>query len=114
MSLWSVDQREIPMPCCFICETHCILCALALAAVRAGSSIAARMAIIAITTSSSINVNADQFRPAWFFRLVFKWSGIAVLLVDQDNLPLLADGIFFPRRRRRRRHFANGHELIEA
>ena len=37
---------------------HLLDCALALAADRAGKSTAARMAMIAITTSRSINVNA--------------------------------------------------------
>jgi hypothetical protein len=38
---------------------HCIRRALALADANAGSNIAARMAIMAITTSSSINVNPE-------------------------------------------------------
>src|SRR5580765_934749 len=39
---------------------HCTILAADLARVRAGSSIAARMAIIAMTTSSSMSVNAER------------------------------------------------------
>src|SRR6185369_11980453 len=47
----------IPTPSWRICEVHCSRCARDLARDNAGKSIPARIAMIAITTSSSINVN---------------------------------------------------------
>src|SRR5262249_14025538 len=41
---------------------HCVVNARSFARERVGSSMLARMAIIAITTSNSINVNADRHR----------------------------------------------------
>src|SRR5690348_3325826 len=43
---------------CFWLLKHVAACALSFALLNAGSSIAARMAMIAITTSNSISVNA--------------------------------------------------------
>src|ERR1035441_7152170 len=54
----SSTKRLNPTPSCLICEVHCILQALALALARAGSNRAARMAMMAMTTRSSINVKA--------------------------------------------------------
>ena len=47
-----------PSPHWCILFKHLIDCAFCLAADKAGSSIAARIAIMAITTNNSINVNA--------------------------------------------------------
>src|SRR6266404_3051659 len=44
---------------CFWLLKHVAACALSFALLKAGSNIAARMAIIAITTSNSIRVNAQ-------------------------------------------------------
>jgi hypothetical protein len=40
--------------------THSVRCALSLALAKAGNSIAARIAIMAMTTSNSINVKAEK------------------------------------------------------
>ena len=45
-------------PSCFSFDMHDVACAAALARVNTGNNIAAKIAIIAITTSSSINVKA--------------------------------------------------------
>ena len=55
--------RDLP-PIDLVLLTHAIPCALALAFVNAGNSIEARMAMIAITTSSSISVNPGSRSPA--------------------------------------------------
>ena len=47
-----------PSPSCFICAVHLIRCARAFALDRAGSNKLARIAMIAMTTSSSIKVKA--------------------------------------------------------
>src|SRR2546426_301881 len=47
-------------PSCLRLAIHLIPCALVLALARAGRSMLARIAIIAITTSSSIKVNAQR------------------------------------------------------
>src|SRR5690242_12826933 len=52
-------------------ETHCVLYALRLAFASAGRSIAARMAMMAITTSNSIRVNAAALFVFIFVGLVF-------------------------------------------
>jgi hypothetical protein len=39
---------------------HCVLLETALALLRAGSSIAAKIAMIVITTNNSINVNINE------------------------------------------------------
>src|SRR5437667_2342276 len=44
---------------CFVLLIHCRPCAFALALPSAGRSIEARIAMMAITTNSSINVNAE-------------------------------------------------------
>jgi hypothetical protein len=48
---------------------HLVRCAKAFALARAGSNIAARIAMIAMTTKSSINVNASK-RDAHRLRLI--------------------------------------------
>ncbi len=48
-------------PICFRLLIHLILCALLFAADKAGSNIAARMAMMAMTTSSSIKVKPVCF-----------------------------------------------------
>ena len=51
------------MPICFSLFMQKICCALALACASAGRSMAARMAMMAMTTNNSINVN--PVRLAW-------------------------------------------------
>src|SRR5260370_32816765 len=48
------------MPTCFKLLRHWMRLALSLALARAGNNIAARIAMMAITTSSSINVNPAE------------------------------------------------------
>src|SRR5438045_510020 len=48
------------MPHCLTLLRQAVVCALALALASAGKSIAARMAMMAITTSSSIKVKAPE------------------------------------------------------
>src|SRR5882724_199876 len=52
----------MPTPSCFIWDKHWSRCALAFALPSAGSNIAARIAMIAITTRSSIKVKARSQR----------------------------------------------------
>ena len=70
---------------------HWARCALHLAAASAGSSIAARMAIMAITTSNSINVNAPpgptlrcsfDFFTDIFFRVKLRYEKLRGLAID--------------------------------
>ena len=63
-SSWSFAYRALARQNCRMLFKQAAPCALFLALARAGSSSAARIAMIAMTTSSSISVNA-------FFRLVF-------------------------------------------
>jgi hypothetical protein len=60
-SLLSFAYRHQQRLSCFALLTQRMLVALALALVNAGSSMAAKIAMIAITTSSSIKVNASGF-----------------------------------------------------
>src|SRR5688500_18738418 len=50
------------IPCCLRLETHLIFCAFSLALASAGSSMLARMAMIAMTTSNSIRVKPRRAR----------------------------------------------------
>jgi hypothetical protein len=52
-----------PVPICFILATQEIRSALAFAAAKAGNNNAARMAMMAMTTKSSINVKARRKPP---------------------------------------------------
>ena len=66
------------MPICFRFAAHEIVRALALARLSAGSSIPARMAMIAITTRSSISVkyelgDLNHELPAVFFFILFSF-----------------------------------------
>src|ERR1700690_2007414 len=61
MSSWSSTNIWKPTPSCLIWDVHCIRQALAFAAASAGSKIAAKMAIIAMTTNNSISVNAPRW-----------------------------------------------------
>src|SRR5208283_4143353 len=58
LSPLSPSQRRKAMPTCLRLLTQLMRCALRLAAASAGSRSAARMAMMAITTSSSISVKA--------------------------------------------------------
>jgi hypothetical protein len=76
-------------------------CALRLAAAKAGNNMAAKIAMMAITTSSSINVNADRRELVLFFifiHLLFfhkqppanlKTSGCSFNLFFQHTMPHL-------------------------
>src|SRR5262245_15898444 len=57
-SLLSPGYTDQQIVSCFRLFRHCVVCARALALANAGSSIAARIEIMAITTSNSINVKA--------------------------------------------------------
>src|ERR1041385_3091776 len=66
-------------------ERQLIFCALHFARERAGSSIAARIAIIAMTTSNSINVNAKRdltLDGSVGFKLAIEWIGCAFGLAE--------------------------------
>src|ERR1039458_9074672 len=56
------------MPTCFMLEVQFTFHALRLAAASAGSSIAARIAMMAMTTRSSMSVN--PLRAGWFFNFI--------------------------------------------
>src|SRR5512146_383658 len=62
-------------PHCFMLFMQVIACALDLALERAGSSIAARMAMMAMTTSSSMSVKASKRE-----RLAGWFSGTATMV----------------------------------
>src|SRR5205085_2849240 len=102
MSLWSPAKEAKPRPSCFICEVHLIRCARALALERAGRSKLARIAMIAITTSNSIKVNAirvgqGSLRGLMDCGLLFMARNF--LSRSQVNLKVLIDGEFFAGRR---------------
>ena len=59
---------------CFWLLMHCTFLAATFARASAGSSNAARMAMIAITTSSSMSVNPG--RPFRMARMSLYWSGV--------------------------------------
>src|SRR5512133_1221274 len=63
----SLATRYWARPHCFMLEVQLIFLALSLALESAGSSIAARIAMMAMTTSSSISVNACR---ALFLRFI--------------------------------------------
>ena len=67
MSLWSLANKAMPNPFCLSYEAQVTLQDFAFALLKAGNSRAARIAIIAITTRSSINVNAFSSLD-WFVR----------------------------------------------
>src|SRR2546423_13614182 len=60
-SLLSSAHVRIAKPICFRLLVQLMRCARALARASAGSNMAARMAMIAITTNNSIRVKADFF-----------------------------------------------------
>src|ERR1039458_9053873 len=70
VSLLSPAYMYWAKPHCFMSLVQLILWAFALALASAGSNSAARMAIIAITTSSSIKVNAHTRLDSLFIRLL--------------------------------------------
>src|ERR1017187_386743 len=108
MSAWSPANMMKPMPSWRILLVHLMRWALALAPASAGSSIAARMAMMAITTNNSISVKPCFF---WKCRTGIISSGWFGLL--EDDLAS-GDDIFFPRRRRRKFHWIMRHEILEA
>ena len=63
MLLLSSAYIFTPRPICRRFPMHLVICALALARPRAGKSIEARMAMMAMTTSNSIRVKASQLIP---------------------------------------------------
>src|SRR5262249_17495472 len=83
----------MPRPSCFICEAHCVRRALDLAEASAGSNNAARIAMMAMTTSNSIKVKP--------------------LTVHEDDFPFLADRIFFSLGWRWNIDVTQGDELFE-
>src|ERR1051326_5492180 len=71
-------------PTCLRLLVQLIRCARALARANAGSNIAARMAIMAITTSNSINVNA----PIFLRRFFIVSAGLQLLLRSNSRRTL--------------------------
>ena len=65
-SSWSFAYRALARQNCRMLFKQAAPCALFLALARAGSSSAARIAMIAMTTSNSISVNAF-FRQSFIF-----------------------------------------------
>ena len=78
----------ITSPTCFKLEVQAIRCALAFALDNAGRSIAARMAMIAITTSSSINVKAMEI---FWTRIVFGMVALQDSFHYDDTNQLLSE-----------------------
>jgi len=80
------------IPYCLWLETHPICLALRLALARAGKSNAARMAMIAITTSNSIRVNPRilfldktmKLNAAYSFQLVYPTKVTFLSIADLD------------------------------
>ena len=58
-SLLSPEYIVKPRAICFVLFKQAVACAFSFALLKAGSSMAAKMAMIAMTTSNSINVKAD-------------------------------------------------------
>src|SRR5690348_9662087 len=59
LSWWSMANIGNPKPHCLRFDMHWMVCARCLAADKAGNNKAARMAMMAITTSNSISVKPD-------------------------------------------------------
>src|SRR5438132_11580728 len=68
-SLLSSAHVRIAKPTCFRLFVQLLRCARALARASAGSNMAARMAIIAMTTNNSIKVKAAIFLRRFFIEL---------------------------------------------
>src|SRR5579862_9128110 len=67
-------------------EMHCARCALCLAFANAGKSIAARIAMIAITTSNSIRVNPELATDGFLrFALDIGAIGLAVRVIEHGT-----------------------------
>src|SRR5689334_21168441 len=74
-SLLSSANIRKAMPVCFVLLRHLIWIALALAFDKEGRRMAAKIAMMAITTSSSMRVNPLLFREfgiVWRNRLIFE------------------------------------------
>src|SRR5258708_26844035 len=70
-SVWSLDQMRKASPTCLRLLTQLMRAALALALASAGRSKPARMAMMAITTNSSMSVKAPDFGLVMCFMVVF-------------------------------------------
>ena len=84
------------MPTCLRLLRQEIICALCLALARAGKSMAARMAMIAMTTSSSIRVNAPPFK-RWNLNFDFR----CLVMFQKLSALQAANEITFTNSRRR-------------
>src|ERR1043165_3340120 len=100
--MWSMRKKSKPRPSCFIWEVHRILWARDFAIERAGSNSAERMAMIAITTNSSIRVNARR-KPdrSGIGGIVFIWDFKTLLVHQHDPHGLWVNCKFLPLRRQR-------------
>src|SRR3954452_19018180 len=77
-SLFSSPHMLKEMDICLWLLTHCMFLARVFAAASAGNNIAARIAMMAITTSNSISVKANiRFRTKHFQSLVIKMPTVA-------------------------------------
>jgi hypothetical protein len=70
-SLLSPAYMTMPRVNCLTLDTHLIWCAFSLALAKAGSSMAARMAMMAMTTKSSIKVKARHTTFLLFLLIIF-------------------------------------------
>src|ERR1035438_5950430 len=87
-SLLSPEYMVQPRSNCFMLLTHLMACARPLALAKAGSNIAARMAMMAMTTNSSISVNpCELVLRALILMGVLNWFIIEQLLCgDTHNM----------------------------
>src|SRR5450432_530206 len=75
----------MPVPSCFSWLRQLICLALALALAKAGSNMAARMAMMAMTTSNSIKVNAFRL-DGLFIRLPFELNQVREYPQNNPNI----------------------------
>ena len=81
---WTLELSQVKLAALFMVP---VICALVSADVNAGTASAARIAIIAITTSNSMRVNAEED----LFILIFMWVFYFFLLGSALRLKATAD-----------------------
>src|SRR5690242_5631248 len=78
---------------CLISLRQLVCCALRLALDKAGSNIAARMAMMAMTTSNSINVNPDFIRI--FLSILYAFMFLRILHgTSRENCLFVRNDLF--------------------
>ena len=75
-SLLSPAYMNMAVPCCFRLFMQEVRCAFCFALAKAGNNMAAKIAMMAMTTNSSINVNPDRKEPLYERLLGLQAAGL--------------------------------------